>query len=172
MSPLHSSTREEDLLDFCDRHANKLIHLSITQLTLTSGCWQRVFQQIRRALRLRSVEVSGLLISYDYEDEHNLDDLENRVTPEVTRKPRIRVVIESYLLEGGDAEPINLDPAFYGSDDNDSSSNGTSSSGYADSLDGFDANTDISWEPRVDDIDHDLLEEQYFAPLTDDYGLI
>jgi len=166
------STREEDLLDFCDRHATNLTHLSISGLTLTSGCWQRVFQQIRKALCLRSVEVSGWLMSYDYEDEHNLVDLGEDLSPEVTRKPRIRVAIEAYILEGGDAEPMNLDPVLYESDDNDSRSNGTSSSGYTDSLDGFNFNTETGWKPRLDDIDYDLLEEEYFDSLNDDYGSI
>jgi len=53
----HLSTREEDLLDFCDSHAKNLIHLSIIGLTLTSGCWQRVFQRIRKALRFKSVQI-------------------------------------------------------------------------------------------------------------------
>lgn len=111
-------------------------------------------------------------MSYDYEDEHNLVDLGEDLSPEVTRKPRIRVAIEAYILEGGDAEPMNLDPVLYESDDNDSRSNGTSSSGYTDSLDGFNFNTETGWKPRLDDIDYDLLEEEYFDSLNDDYGSI
>ncbi len=111
------STREEDLLDFCDSHAKNLVHLSIIGLTLTSGCWQRVFQQIRKTLRLRSAKVSGLLSSYDFEDEHDLDEHWAGFSPEVARKPRLRVAIEAYLLEGGDAAPMNLNPASYKPDD-------------------------------------------------------
>ena len=118
------STLEEVLLGFCDRHAKNLTDLSIIGLTLTSGCWQRVFQRIRKALRLKSVEVSGWLMSYDPEDEHNLDDVWEDAERVETKKPRIRVAIEAYLLEDGDSEPMNLDPALYGLYDDDNTATG------------------------------------------------
>lgn len=155
------STREEELLDFCDSHAKNLVHLSIIGLTLTSGCWQRVFQRIRKTLRLRSVEVSGLLSSYDLEDEHDLDEHWGGFSPEVARKPRLRVAIETYLLEGGDAASMNLDPALYESDDESNDSYGTSSSGYADSLDGSDLAPGIGWVPRVEYNINDFSEDEY-----------
>lgn len=155
------STREEDLLDFCDSHAKNLVHLSIIGLTLTSGCWQRVFQRIRKTLRLRSVEVSGLLLSYDLGDEHDLDEHWGGFSPEVARKPRLRVAIETYLLEGGDAASMNLDPALYESDDESNDSYGTSSSGYADSLDEFDLAPGIGWVPRVEYNINDFSEDEY-----------
>lgn len=169
-------TREEDLLDFCDRHATNLTHVSIVGLTLTTGRWQRVLQQIRRALRLRTVEISGYLMSHDPEDQHDLIDLGAGVSPEVTRKPRIRVAIEAYILEGGDAEPIDLDPALYESDDNEYSSDRTSSGADADSLDDFNPNTENGWgsrpDSRLDRIDYDHLDEEYYDSLNDDYGSI
>lgn len=164
------SVREQDLLDFCNRHATNLTHLSIVGLTLTSGCWQRVFQQIRRALRLRTVEVSEWLIFYDDEDWFNLIGLGEEGLSEEARKPRLRVAIEAYILVGGDAEPLNLDPTLYESDDNDYGSDLMSSGADADLLDGFDPNLENGWGSNQDGIDH--LEEDYYASLNDDYGSI
>lgn len=160
------STREEDLLDFCDRHATKLTHFSIVGLTLTTGRWQRVLQQIRRALRLRTVEISGYLMSHDEGDEHDLNDLR-------ARKPRIRVAIEAYILEGGDAEPINLDdPALFESEDKEYDSDRTSSGADANSLDGFNPNVENGWGSGLNGIDYDHVEEEYYESLNDDYGSI
>ena len=106
---------EEGLLEFCARHAGTLAHLSLHDILLTSGSWPRMFQQIRKVLRLQSVEISGYLGSWNRSDHHNLDPFyaEDNISLVAWRKPGLQAAIETYLLEGGDAEPINLDPSLY-----------------------------------------------------------
>lgn len=143
------STSEEDLLRFCDSHAKNMVHFSIIGMTLTTGCWQRVFQHIRKALRLRSVEVSDILSSYDLNDRYNLDKQWGGLEPAVPRKTRLRAAIEAYLLEGGDAAPMNLDSALYDSDAESNSSYETSSNEYTDSLDEYHLFQGSAWVPRT-----------------------
>ena len=109
------TTSEESLLGFCARHAGTLAHLSLHDILLSSGSWPRKFQQIRKALRLQSVEISGYLWSWNRSDHHNLDPFyaKDDVSLAAWRKPGLQVAIEKYLLEAGDAKPINLDPSLY-----------------------------------------------------------
>ena len=108
------SASEEDLLGFCTRHAKTLTHLSLHQIELSSGCWQRVFQHMRMTLHLKRVEISGHLSSKAAGESLDLDPpYSDELWTDPWRKSRLQAAIEAYLLEGGDGEPICLDPQLY-----------------------------------------------------------
>ena len=107
-------TSEEDLLGFCTRHAQSLTHLTLYDIVLITGTWERVLQQIRKILHLQSVEIAGFLTDM-HSPGHDLNPIcfEDPPPQFWLEKSRLRIAVEEYLLEGGDADPLDLDPGVY-----------------------------------------------------------
>lgn len=81
-------------------------------IKLFTGCWQRLFRQMRSILHLRNVEIFGDLVGPEksYYMGYPLSSLGS-----VPRegKCRMQFALEAYLLQRDDRSTIELDPEFY-----------------------------------------------------------
>ena len=100
------SANEDCLAQFFERHAGTLRKIRLDSFLLTTGSWPSLLQRARKALKLEQAALSGKLNSADPEEYYYFD-----LPPGLNggRRAKVEVVVEEYLVEGGDGPLLDLD---------------------------------------------------------------
>ncbi len=101
------STTEEELMNFYERHAKSLREICIESIQLDHGSWASLFRRIRNTLSLEKATVCGYLTAEDPAESFYFG-----LAPEglaFGEKSEIGVIIEKYLIEGGEGPVFDLD---------------------------------------------------------------
>ena len=83
-------TAEDHFVEFFERHACTIKHVSIDNMSIYPGHWWSVFERIRRVLNLDSVELTGIL--------HCETDSQYFGQASDAKPIKLRTKIQSYLL--------------------------------------------------------------------------
>lgn len=103
------SADEDCLAHFFARHAGTLRKIRLDTILLTTGSWPSLFQRARKTLTLEKAALSGRLKSNDPEESHYFD-LPAGLNG--GKKAKMEVLVEEYLLKGGDGPLLDLDTLF------------------------------------------------------------
>lgn len=99
------SADEDCLAQFFDRHASTLRKIRLDSILLTTGVWASLLQRTRKSLKLEQAAFSGALRSSHPEASYYFD-LPAGLNG--GKRAMIEVVVEAYLLKGGDAPLLDL----------------------------------------------------------------
>ena len=96
---------EDCMVHFFTRHASTLRKLRLETITLAEGSWPSLLQRTRKTLKLEQASLSGKLASNDPEETYYFD-----IPAGLNggKKAMIEVVVEEYLLKGGDGPLLDL----------------------------------------------------------------
>ena len=99
------STNDEELVCFYKRHANSLRDIRLDTIELDKGSWCRLLQTVRKILKLETATIAGRLTSEDPGETYFLD-----LPPELNggKKSAVSVMVESYLVAGGEGPLLDL----------------------------------------------------------------
>ena len=99
------STDEDCLAQFFDRHADTLRKLRLETISLNEGSWPSLLRHARKTLKLEQAALSGRLKSLEAEEVYYFD-LPAGLNG--GKKAKIQVVVEEYLVEGGEGPLLDL----------------------------------------------------------------
>ena len=101
----YMSADEDCLAGFFLRHAGTLRKLRLETILLTTGTWPSLLRGARKALTLEQATLSGRLRSHDPEEVFYFD-----IPAGLNggKRAKIEVVVEEYLLKGGEDEVLDL----------------------------------------------------------------
>lgn len=97
------SSKEEDLVRFCELHAMTLESLVMSRIILVKGSWLSTFQSMRRLLRLRYVSIYDRL-----EAVGECWDFPMMGAGGKRSETTMRRKVQEYLLQGGDGPLLDL----------------------------------------------------------------
>lgn len=96
---------EDCLAHFFERHSSTLRKVRLESFLLTTGSWPSLLKSARKALKLEQASLSGKLSSADPLESYYFD-LPAGLNG--GRRAKIDVVVEKYLLKGGDGPLLDL----------------------------------------------------------------
>ena len=99
------SADEDCLADFFARHASTLRKIRLERILLDTGSWPSLLQRIRKSLMLEQAVLSGVLRSNDPEERYDFDLPAGQNDG---RRAKFEVVVEQYLLRGGNGPLLKL----------------------------------------------------------------
>ena len=99
------SANEDCLADFFTRHASTLRKIRLERILLETGSWPYLLQRMRKSLTLKQAALSGVMRSNDPEERYNFDLPAGQ---NEGRRAKFEVVVEQYLLRGGDGPLLRL----------------------------------------------------------------
>ena len=99
------SADEDCLAQFFVRHASTLRKLRLETILLTTGSWPSLLRRARQTLTLEQTCLCGRLRSHDSQEDYWLD---SPAGLNGGKRAKIEVVLEKYLLEGGEGPLLDL----------------------------------------------------------------
>lgn len=99
------SAGEDCLAQFYVRHANTLRKIRLDNILLSTGSWPSLLQRARKVLKLEQAVLCGTLASNDPEEAY-LFGIPAGLNG--GKRAKIEVVVEEYLIKGGDGPLLDL----------------------------------------------------------------
>ena len=99
------SADEDCLANFFARHASTLRKIRLERILLDTGSWPYLLQRMRKSLMIEQAALAGVLRSNDPEERYDFDLPAGQ---NEGRRAKFEVVVEQYLLRGGNGPLLKL----------------------------------------------------------------